>query len=154
MADPMFHRSRGARPGRDGCRVPLPWAAGREGFGFSSGVPWLPQPDWFADHAVDRQLGWSESMLHLYRDALALRRRLPALISHEFRWLRSEPGVLAFTRGDGFCCIVNCSSRVVAAPVDGELLLASHQEAGDKLPPNSATWYLLAPPAEQAGETG
>jgi alpha-glucosidase len=152
LADPMFHRSEGARRGRDGCRIPLPWAAAQEGFGFSWADPWLPQPDWFADHAVDRQLRSGESMLHLYREALRLRRRLPALASGEFRWLQTEPGVLAFTRGDGFCCVVNCSSRVVAAPADGELLLASHQEAGDKLPPNSAAWYLLAPPEESAGE--
>jgi len=145
LADPMFHRSKGVRRGRDGCRVPLPWAAGQDAFGFSSAAPWLPQPGWFAEHAVDQQLSLGESMLHLYREALALRRRLPALASNHFTWLATEPGVLAFTRGDGFCCVVNCSSRVVAAPVDGELLLASHQEAGDKLPPNSAAWYLPAP---------
>ncbi|MDX6252672.1 MAG: alpha-glucosidase [Kribbellaceae bacterium] len=148
LADPMFHRTEGARRGRDGCRVPLPWAAAQDGFGFSAADPWLPQPRWFADHAVDRQLSSGESMLHLYRETLALRRRLPALAANEFRWLRTEPGVLAFTRGDDFACVVNCSSRVVSAPVAGELLLASHQEAGDKLPPNSAAWYLLAPEAE------
>ncbi|MEV0287682.1 MULTISPECIES: alpha-amylase family glycosyl hydrolase [unclassified Kribbella] len=145
LVDPMFHRSNGVRRGRDGCRVPLPWTADQPGFGFSSAPSWLPQPDWFADHAVDRQLSSGESMLHLYREALALRRRLPTLAAGHFRWLPTEPGVLAFTRGDGFCCVVNCSSRVVALPADGELLLASHQEAGDKLPPNSAAWYLLAP---------
>jgi alpha-glucosidase len=91
-------------------------------------------------------------MLHLYREALALRRRLPSLASNEFRWLQTEPGVLAFTRGDGFGCVVNCSSRVVSAPVDGELLLASHQEGEDKLPPNSAAWYALAPAAAALGE--
>jgi alpha-glucosidase len=149
LTDPMFHRSVGVRRGRDGCRIPLPWAAGQDAFGFSSAEPWLPQPDWFADHAADRQLSWGESMLHLYRDALALRRRLPTLASDEFRWLPTEPGVLAFTRGDGFCCVVNCSTRVVAAPVDGELLLASHQESGDKLPPNSAAWYVPSTPPDR-----
>ena len=152
LADPMFHRTQGARRGRDGCRIPLPWAASQHCFGFSPADAWLPQPDWFADHAVDRQLSSGESMLHLYREALALRRRLPALASNEFRWLRTEPGVLAFTRGDGFGCVVNCSSRVVSAPVDGELVLASHQEAGDKIPPNSAAWYLLAPAIASVGE--
>jgi alpha-glucosidase len=147
LTDPMFHRSNGARRGRDGCRVPLPWTEGAD-FGFTSGDPWLPQPDWFADYSVEQQLASSESMLHLYRTALTVRRQLPA--AGEFRWLSSEPGVLAFTRGDGFCCVVNCSARVVSAPVDGELLLASHQEAGDKLPPNSAAWYLLAEAAEAA----
>jgi alpha-glucosidase len=66
--------------------------------------------------------------------------------------LPTEPGVLAFTRGGGFVCVVNCSSRVVSAPVDGELLLASHHEGGDKVPPNSAAWYLLWPSAESVGE--
>ncbi|TWD84732.1 alpha-glucosidase [Kribbella amoyensis] len=151
LTDPMYHRSHGARRGRDGCRVPLPWNADESSFGFSAAEPWLPQPEWFADHAVDRQLGSSESMLHLYREALALRRCVPALTSADFRWLPAAPGVLAFTRGDGFACVVNCSSRVVSAPVDGELLLASHQEAGDKLPPNSAAWYLLTAQPPQTG---
>ncbi|HEY0472195.1 MAG TPA: glycoside hydrolase family 13 protein [Kribbella sp.] len=152
LTDPMFYRTRGARRGRDGCRVPLPWATSEDSFGFSAAEPWLPQPIWFADHAVDRQLRSGESMLHLYREALGLRRRLPALAANGFRWLRTEPGVLAFTRGGDFACVVNCSSRVVSAPVAGELLLASHQEADDKLPPNSAAWYLLAPPAEALAE--
>ena len=143
LTDPMFHRTDGARRGRDGCRVPLPWSATETGFGFSPGTPWLPQPRWFAAHAVDRQLGSQDSMLQLYREVLALRRRLPALASDDFRWLQTEPGVVAFTRGDGFACVVNCSARVVSAPVDGELLLASHQEPADKLPPNTAAWYLL-----------
>ena len=58
LTDPMFHRSGGVRRGRDGCRVPLPWTAAHDSFGFSPdgtrGTTWLPQPDWFADHAVDR----------------------------------------------------------------------------------------------------
>jgi alpha-glucosidase len=152
LTDPMFYRTQGAPRGRDGCRVPLPWATSEDGLGFSPAKPWLPQPNWFADHAVDRQLRSGESMLHLYREALGLRRRLPALAADGFRWLRTEPGVLAFTRGGDFACVVNCSARVVSAPVTGELLLASHQEAGDKLPPNSAAWYLLAPSAEAMAE--
>ncbi|TCO39040.1 alpha-glucosidase [Kribbella antiqua] len=152
LVDPMYHRTGGVRRGRDGCRVPLPWTAAADGLGFTSATPWLPQPDWFADHAVDQQLSSGESMLHLYREALELRRRVPALASSEFHWLQTEPGVLAFTRGDGFYCVVNCSSRVVAAPVDGELLLASNDEVGDKLPPNSAAWYLSELPAEAFGE--
>lgn len=147
LVDPMFHRTNGVRRGRDGCRVPLPWATGQDHFGFSASgaasTPWLPQPDWFADHAVDRLLDSGSSMLHLYREALALRRLIPALSSSDFRWLPAEAGVLAFTRGDGFACVVNCSSRPVCTPVDGDLVLASDPEAGEKLPANSAAWFLL-----------
>jgi alpha-glucosidase len=147
LTDPMFHRTGGVRRGRDGCRVPLPWTAEHDVFGSSpdgsAGTTWLPQPGWFAEHAVDRMRDDGSSMLHLYREALALRHRLPALASDDFRWLPTEPGVLAFTRGDGFACVVNCSPKPVLNPVDGPLLLASDPEAGEKLPPNSAVWTLL-----------
>jgi glycosidase len=147
LTDPMFRRTDGARRGRDGCRVPLPWAATQDAFGFSpTGSPaatWLPQPEWFTHHSVDRQLGSGESMLRLYREAIALRHRIPALSSDGFRWLPTEPGVLGFVREDGFACIVNCSTRPVCAPLESELLLGSHPDVGEKLPPNSAGWFLL-----------
>ncbi|MGW5239348.1 glycoside hydrolase family 13 protein [Monashia sp. NPDC004114] len=151
LTDPMFHRTGGARRGRDGCRVPLPWTSSpADSFGFSPAdptaggrAPWLPQPAWFEYYSVDNQLGSDESMLQLYREAIALRRRLAAPSFSEFRWLPAEPGVLAFARGDGFACVVNCSSRLVRTPVDGQLLLASDPETGEKLPPNSAAWFEL-----------
>ena len=43
--DPMFLRTDGAEPGRDGCRTPLPWTAEPPGFGFTTGEPWLPFGD-------------------------------------------------------------------------------------------------------------
>jgi alpha-glucosidase len=147
LTDPMFHRTGGARRGRDGCRVPLPWHSARGAWGFSpegaTASTWLPQPEWFGYHAVDRQRESGESMLHLYREAIALRRRVPDISTGEFRWLPSEPGVLAFTRGDGFACVVNCSSEPVLMPVDGHVLHASDAEVGEKLPPNSAAWLLV-----------
>jgi alpha-glucosidase len=39
--------------------------------------------------------------------------------------------------------VVNCTSRPVHTPVEGQLLLASSPAAGEKLPPNSAAWLLL-----------
>ena len=147
LTDPMFHRSHGARRGRDGCRVPLPWAAAGASLGFSPAgtraPTWLPQPEWFANHAVDRQLESGESMLQLYRAAIALRHRVPTLSSSRFHWMPTEPGVLAFTRGDGFACVVNCSPQPVCAPPGFQLLLGSDPEVGEKLPPDSAGWFLL-----------
>jgi alpha-glucosidase len=146
LRDPMFHRTGGARRGRDGCRVPLPWTSTDDAFGFSpagtDSPPWLPQPDWFAHYSVDRQLESSESILQLYREAIALRHRVPAFSSGRFRWWPTEPGVLAFTRGDSIACIINCSPRPVCAPPGSRLLLGSDPEVGDKLPPDSAGWFL------------
>ncbi len=148
LTDPMFHRTAGARQGRDGCRVPLPWDSRSDAWGFSpegaTGTTWLPQPDWFGYHAVDRQQESGESMLHLYREAIALRRVL-GTSAGDFRWLETEPGLLAFTRGDGFTCVVNCSSQPVCMPVDGHVLHTSDAEVGEKLPPNSAAWLLVEP---------
>lgn len=147
LTDPMFHRTGGARRGRDGCRVPLPWASGHDALGFSpSGAhapTWLPQPEWFAHYSADRQLESGESMLQLYREAIALRHRVPALSSSGFRWIPTEPDVLGFARGDGFVCIVNFSPRPVCAPPGSRLLLGSDPEVGEKLPPDSAAWFLL-----------
>jgi len=147
LTDPMFRWTGGARRGRDGCRVPLPWVWDGDSFGFSpagSGArPWLPQPDWFANHSVDRQLEYGESVLHLYREAIGLRHRLPALASAGFSWLPTGPDVLAFTRGDGFACIVNCSREPVCPPPGARLLLGSGPEVVEKLPPDCAGWFLL-----------
>ncbi len=71
----MHARSGGADPGRDGCRVPMPWAADdlHCGFGVDS-EPRLPQRVDWADYAADRQAREPGSMLALYREALSLRR--------------------------------------------------------------------------------
>src|SRR2546430_13985803 len=42
--DPVFFRTNGRQPGRDGCRVPLPWRRGQPHAGFSAGGAWLPMP--------------------------------------------------------------------------------------------------------------
>ena len=36
--DPTFYRTQGQVPGRDGCRVPIPWARTGRGYGFSAGL--------------------------------------------------------------------------------------------------------------------
>ncbi|WP_116951765.1 glycoside hydrolase family 13 protein [Jiangella endophytica] len=153
LSDPVFHRTGGARRGRDGCRVPLPWSAVGDSFGFSpdgATPPWLPQPDWFARYTVERQLDLGDSMLQLYRAAIALRHRIPAMSSQRLRWISAEPGVLCFTRGDGFVCMVNCSSQPVRAPM-GSLLIASDPETGEKVPADGAAWFLL--PGRSAART-
>jgi alpha-glucosidase len=151
--DPTWVRSGHTDPGRDGCRVPLPWSGDASPFGFSpdGAQPWLPQPADFAAvtvHAQDRDAG---SMLALYRAALALRREHPSLRDGELAWISSGPGLLAFSRGGGFSCWVNLSEAPVALPTDGRVLLASGPLGADgsltsprtaegTLPPDTAVW--------------
>lgn len=147
LDDPTWELSGHTLRGRDGCRVPLPWAADAPGFGFGpSGEPWLPQPAVFARHAADTQEADPDSVLHLYRDALAIRRAHPALGGGTLTWQESPEGTLALTRtsdaGDGgFTCLVNVSSAPVSLPEDAEVMLASGPlTARGEVPADTAVW--------------
>ncbi|WP_226360048.1 glycoside hydrolase family 13 protein [Pseudonocardia sp. ICBG1142] len=147
LDDPTWELSGHTLRGRDGCRVPLPWVADAPGFGFGpSGEPWLPQPAVFARHAADAQEADPDSVLHLYRDALAIRRAHPALGGGTLAWQESPEGTLALTRtsdaGDGgFTCLVNVSSAPVSLPEDAEVMLASGPlTARGEVPSDTAVW--------------
>jgi alpha-glucosidase len=133
--DPIWSRSGHTDPGRDGCRVPLPWSGDEPPFGFG-GDPWLPQPPGWKDLTAEAQEADPGSMLNLYRDALALRRE--HLGDGSLTWLPSDDGVLAFTRDSGLTCVVNLGAGPV--PLTGEVLLASGPLPGGLLPPDTAAW--------------
>jgi alpha-glucosidase len=145
--DPMWHRSGHTDPGRDGCRVPLPWSGVEPPFGFSppgaAARPWLPQPADWKDRTAQAQTGDPHSMLELYRQALRLRRTEPALGDGTLRWLPSPPGVLAFAREPAFACVVNLSSAAEPLPEHESVLLASQPLDGATLPPDTAAWLRL-----------
>jgi len=146
LTDPIFRRTGSRRRIRDGCRVPLPWSGQASPFGFTSGAeearPWLPQPEWFAEHATDRALADTRSFWHLYRDGLQLRRGLPQLGEGTLRWLESPPGVLAFERGEGLVCAVNFGTSPVPAPVPGTPLLSSGECPDGALPGSTTAWWV------------
>jgi len=137
--DPGWFRSGKTVPGRDGCRVPLPWQADAPSFGFGSDGPtWLPQPAYFADYAVDRQAGVVGSTLEMYRRALALRAEL-GLGGEGLAWAAEDAGqVLAVDRGD-VLVIANTSADPVSLP-EGEVLLASGPGVDHQLPGDTTAW--------------
>ncbi|MEM7643996.1 MAG: alpha-amylase family glycosyl hydrolase [Pseudomonadota bacterium] len=61
-------------PGREGARVPMPWAEGDDR-GFSTGRPWLPM-DWPQGISVAVQEISTESVLGFYRRVFAFRREI------------------------------------------------------------------------------
>ncbi|MFD9124600.1 glycoside hydrolase family 13 protein [Kitasatospora sp. NPDC059571] len=146
LTDPIFHRTGSRLRIRDGCRVPLPWSGQASPFGFTTGEatarPWLPQPDWFAEHTTERALADTGSFWHLYRDALHLRRSLPQLGDGPLRWLDSPPEVLAFVRGDGLVCAINFADQPVHAPLSDAPILASGPCPPAMLPGNTAAWWV------------
>ncbi|MWA15673.1 alpha-amylase family glycosyl hydrolase [Streptomyces sp. BA2] len=145
IQDPMHFRSGGTDPGRDGCRVPLPWAADEPHAGFGSMTgPWLPQPEGWPSYAADLQVMDPRSMLSLYRAALRLRRIEPGFGDGPLTWLPTADGVLAFVREPGLACVVNLTTAPCELPAHTRLLLASGplDEAG-RLPQDTAVWLRI-----------
>ena len=103
--DPIWARTLGADPGRDGSRVPLPWSGTEPPFGFSpagaAAEPWLPQPKEWRDLTVSAESAHADSMLSLYREALRIRRSDPAFADTPLTWRHAPAGVLAFDRDAG-----------------------------------------------------
>lgn len=149
IEDPMHFRSGGTDPGRDGCRVPLPWSGDSAPFGFGpeGAAPWLPQPASWSVLTVEAQHADPESTLNLYRDALRLRRELPELGDGPFEWwdaAAEASDVLAFRRGDSFACVVNTGDDTVALPAGATLLLSSSPLEDGALPGNATAWLRIA----------
>jgi alpha-glucosidase len=143
--DPIFSRTKGADPGRDGCRVPVPWSGQEPPFGLSpdgaAGEPWLPQPAGWRDLTAEVQDGAPGSMLELYRAALRLRRHF--CDDGGVRWLDAPRDVLAFARGDDFACVVNLSGEPTRLPEHRGVLLASGRLDGDLLTNDTAVWLRM-----------
>jgi alpha-glucosidase len=142
--DPMYFRSDGVDPGRDGCRVPMPWSGTKPPYGFTpdgaKSEPWLPQPKNWASLTVQAEVADSGSMLSLYRTALSIRRSHPALGDGTMTWIDSAPDVLAFSRGLGFVSVTNLSNVPVELPSYTRLLLTSTPLEGGLLPTDSTAW--------------
>jgi alpha-glucosidase len=149
LEDPMHFRSGGVDPGRDGCRVPLPWRGTEAPFGFSPaapgpdgtvGRPWLPQPPEWAALTVQAQEADPGSMLWLYRQALRIRKRERALGDGMLTWLPSEPSALVFQRGDDVVNVTNLGTNPMALPDHDRILLSSTPLVDGMLPPDSTAW--------------
>jgi hypothetical protein len=144
--DPIWLRSGGTVPGRDGCRTPVPWTSEPPGHGFTTGTPWLPFGEQASTRSVEAEDGDAASALAFYRRALALRRQLRGDLDREVRWLEAPDGVLAFARshadGGTVVCALNTGDvdRALDLP-DAQLLLASRDGvAAGVVPAATAVW--------------
>jgi alpha-glucosidase len=147
--DPIWRRTGGTDPGRDGSRVPLPWSGLEPPFGFSppgaTSEPWLPQPKEWRDLTVEAESGQADSMLKLYRAALRIRRAEPALGDGPMAWLPSADGVLTFDRASSVRCVANLSDAPVNLPAHAAVILASGPLTDGLLPPDTSVWLRTEP---------
>jgi alpha-glucosidase len=141
--DPAWERSGHTEPGRDGCRVPIPWEADAPSYGFGpSDLSWLPQPATWAEYALDRQQGVPGSTWELYRSALALRRE-HGLGTGAPAWQETPADVLAFRNGD-VLVLTNFGAEPAALPAGARLLLASEPlDADGRVPGDVTVWAAV-----------
>jgi alpha-glucosidase len=139
--DPVWFRSGGTERGRDGCRVPMPWAGGAPPFGFSpTGAAWLPSPPSWVTLTAAAQQAEPGSTLSLYREALRLRRAGSA--TGALHWVDSAPEVLHFVRAGGLRCLVNLGEKPAPVPDGyGPPLVASAPLVDGALPTDAAAWF-------------
>jgi alpha-glucosidase len=139
--DPSFFRTNGAEAGRDGCRVPLPWRSDAPGLGFgSTGATWLPQPEAFAELAVNLQEGVAGSTLEFYREAIAQRARL-GLGRGRLSW-NTVGAELLDLRNEGIRVLVNFGKAPLELPAGSHVLLESEARAvaDGHLAADTAVW--------------
>lgn len=139
--DPTFFRSNGARYGRDGCRVPIPWDSSSLTHGFNeTGASWLPQPTGWAEFAREAASPAADSTLAMYRLALKLRAEY-SLGTGKLEWLPDcGPDVLAL-RVEQITVIANLGVGDFPLPV-GQIMLSSTPFSGRSLPPDTVVWLL------------
>ncbi len=145
--DPTFARTEGARLGRDGCRVPLPWSAGlgaANGFN-STGKSWLPQPEVYREYSRDLQENRPGSTLELYKAALRIRAEL-ALGDGSFDWLPEFCSATALGFQNRNILVLH---NFGATPIDlpsGEVILVSQNGLTGKreLEPDQTVWMKLS----------
>jgi len=140
--DPSWFRT--GEPGRDGCRVPIPWSGDAAPFGFGPGdaQPWIPQPADWAGLSVAAQQGDPDSTLEFYRAALSARRDLVSAAGDDLDSVASDGHVLSFARGP-VTVLLNAGDAPVALP-RGKVVVASGPLTGDALPPDTAAWVRRA----------
>ena len=100
VQDPRELREPGLGLGRDPVRTPMAWDSGTHA-GFSTGEPWLPLHDDWAERNVAAARKTPQSMWHLYHDLLALRRAHPALSIGDWAPVACDGPVLAYERRSG-----------------------------------------------------
>jgi alpha-glucosidase len=123
LTDPPGIRFWPEYKGRDGERTPIPWDEGEAPNGFTSARPWLPvKPEHSTLNAASQNAD-PDSVLNVYRQALAFRRAQTTLVEGEIEFFKVGEPLLAFRRsvnGHGTVCLYNLSPEAIRIGVHGE----------------------------------
>lgn len=142
--DPAFVN--GGQLGRDGCRVPMPWAvdgAGAHGFSApGSAASWLPQPAGWGRLAVEAQRADPASMLRLTESLLRARREL---VGDRIDFVLTErTDLVAFERGPTLV-VTNTSATPLAIDDDVRRgrrpVWATAATTATEVPADATVWF-------------
>ncbi len=142
LRDPVFVRTKGAHRGRDGCRVPMPWAGASPQFDFTTGEPWLPMPKSWVALTAEAEAADPHSILALFRQVLALRRQEASLRGGNLEVREAPANVLHVRRtsrhGRPLDVVVNFGTERVALPAGAVLVASDARVASATLPADCA----------------
>ena len=123
---------------RDNARTPMHWDAGPHA-GFTTGEPWIPVNENFAEINAEAAVEDPGSVFHHYRRLIALRHTEPVVAHGEFTMLlEDDETVYAFTRrlgDDELLVLGNFSGEDAPVALDdagGELVLGNYEEPGEE----------------------
>ncbi len=113
----------------------MPWD-GSPLAGFTTGKPWLPLG---ADHAVVNVAALEQqkdSILHLYRKLIALRRKHPALVNGKMQAVAAVKSLLRFERcgsGEQMLILLNMGhAQIQAVTGRGFIIASTHSQREDE----------------------
>lgn len=139
--------------GRDGCRTPMAWEKAAPNAGFSNAhQPWLPVDPQHHAAAADTQIANPASILALYQNFLALRKKHKALCLGSIHVIANEGDILAFERHMGeerILCVFNFASQptsyslpAMASLIEGSALRATRSGDTLQLGPGGVAYLL------------
>jgi alpha-glucosidase len=97
VQDPFEKNVPGIGVGRDGCRTPMQWDAS-ENAGFSTARPWLPLASDFTHENVVNLDADTKSIFSLYKALIALRKKLPQLVTGAYEPVTAQGDLLLYRR--------------------------------------------------------
>ena len=141
MQDPWERNEPGLGLSRDPSRTPFQWDTSPHA-GFTTGNPWLPLDGEWRQCNVERLRSNPTSLLSLYRELIALRRRYPALSIGAFRLVSADSDILVYERRHEEQRLLvalnfSCEERHVSAPAETikEILISTNLDRSGETTP-------------------
>jgi oligo-1,6-glucosidase len=124
--------------GRDNARTPMQWSAKNQA-GFTDGTPWIMVNPNYQTINVEKEMEDPDSILHFYKELIALKSSTPALIDGEYEEiLREDPQIFGYLRRgeqETYAILCNMTGETAESSLPKELQqgeIVLHNMAGSE----------------------